>query len=836
VRGSDGGLYGLTNDGGATGRGDVYRIDPASGVRTVVGPVPAWTLAPFDRPVNTGLVPGGDGSLYAAIASTSGTEGRILRVTPGTNTVTVAATVPLPNGSAGFVNGLAAGPAGVFGVRVTAADGLALFRFTPATGAVITLASLTRDSVLGAPLLAAADGQVYVGLTTLVFAGRSPIPLFQLLQVDPVAGVVRRLVSHPGFPTSASLSMASDGAVFYGLTNEVRAVHPATLATRTVCALPLAFSRVGALTIKPDLGGLYVIGWNYPTATLYSCVVSGGPAVPLHAFDAADSPPSPLAFSDGYFYGVTEGLVTYEPVLQTSSSTRGGTLFRVAAVGAGQPFDPDGDGLTSTFESSFGFSQTSGAGDDGPSGDPDGDGQTNLQEQEAGTHPRGVMTRYLAEGASNAFFRTQIALGNPSLQPAVVLLRLQTDAGAIVRHVVTVPPTSRGTVDASTVIGLGNTSFSTVVESSVPIAVDRTMTWDISGYGSHRETARVAPATSWYFAEGSTSGEFALFYLLQNPQDSVVTATVRYLRPLGLPPIVKSYTLPALSRTTIVVDAEGAELASTDVSAAITATGPIIAERAMYRDRSGQPFAAGHASAGVTAPALEWFLAEGATGTFFDLFVLVANPNPTAATITAEYLLVGGGTYTRAYAVPANGRLTIWVDDETLPAGSGQKPLAAVSVSTTVRSTNAVPIVVERTMWWPGPETTADFWYEAHNAPGATASALRWGIASGDIGYPDGPDSYVLIANPGEVPGRAEVRVYGRDGNTSVGAVDLPAKSRTTISIGTTFAGLAWGPQSVIVESVGPTPVPIVVESASYASPNGVQWARGSDALAEALP
>ena len=47
----------------------------------------------------------------------------------------------------------------------------------------------------------------------------------------------------------------------------------------------------------------------------------------------------------------------------------------------------------------------------------------------------------------------------------------------------------------------------------------------------------------------------------------------------------------------------------------------------MYRSVEGQVFAAGHASAGVTAAATSWFLAEGATGAFFDMFVLLANPN-----------------------------------------------------------------------------------------------------------------------------------------------------------------------------------------------------------------
>ena len=40
---------------------------------------------------------------------------------------------------------------------------------------------------------------------------------------------------------------------------------------------------------------------------------------------------------------------------------------------------------------------------------------------------------------------------------------------------------------------------------------------------------------------------------------------------------------------------------------------------------------AGHDSAGVTAPSTRWFLAEGATGPFFETFILLANPNPTPA-------------------------------------------------------------------------------------------------------------------------------------------------------------------------------------------------------------
>ena len=177
------------------------------------------------------------------------------------------------------------------------------------------------------------------------------------------------------------------------------------------------------------------------------------------------------------------------------------------------------------------------------------------------------------------------------------------------------------------------------------MVVDRQMMWDtVSRYGSHAETSVPARSTVWYLAEGSTSNPFQLFYLLQNPHEQEVTATIRYLLPFGQAPIVKQYTLAPSSRTTILVDNEAPELVMTDVSAVIEASQQIVVERAMYMDRPGEPFAAGHESAGVTAPATEWFLAEGATGPFFELFILLANPTNTPAEVRVDYLQLSGRT------------------------------------------------------------------------------------------------------------------------------------------------------------------------------------------------
>ena len=71
-------------------------------------------------------------------------------------------------------------------------------------------------------------------------------------------------------------------------------------------------------------------------------------------------------------------------------------------------------------------------------------------------------------------------------------------------------------------------------------------------------------------------------------------------------------------------------------AAVFEAPEPIAVERAMYFGRDGT-WVGGHATAGVTMPATRWFFAEGATGDFFDTFVLIANPNPEATTALISF-------------------------------------------------------------------------------------------------------------------------------------------------------------------------------------------------------
>jgi hypothetical protein len=272
-------------------------------------------------------------------------------------------------------------------------------------------------------------------------------------------------------------------------------------------------------------------------------------------------------------------------------------LLVARTAAAGQLTDVDADGLPDDWEQQFGLNPSSSAGADGAAGDPDADGATNLQELAAGTHPRGFFRRYFSEGAQSTFFSCYFAIVNPSPDNhANVLMRFFTRNGDGRSHYMRVGRETRGTVNASDVPGLADMEFSTLVESDETIGIERTMTWDVSGYGSHSESGIAGPALTWYFAEGATHSGFDLFYLVQNPNSVAAVVDIDYLLPAPAAPVTKRYHLAPNSRANIWVNQEGGLLGGSDISAVITSINgvPVVAERAMSITSHGGNFDAGH--------------------------------------------------------------------------------------------------------------------------------------------------------------------------------------------------------------------------------------------------
>jgi hypothetical protein len=480
--------------------------------------------------------------------------------------------------------------------------------------------------------------------------------------------------------------------------------------------------------------------------------------------------------------------------------------------------DADDDTMDDRWETLFSVTD--------PTADPDTDGQTNAQEEDAGTHPNGQVRRFLAEGATGAFFHTSIALANPSpTLAAAAVLTFDRGDGTRVRRPIAIPAGRSAVVDVGAVTGVETADVSTTVESDRLLGIQRSMTWGASAdaiYGSHAETATTAPSATWFLAEGTTVQGFDLFYLLQNPQATTAHVTVRFLLPSGTV-VTRTYDLAPGSRTTVHVN-QVAGLAETDVSGDIAADAPIVVERAMYRGGPDQPFALGTDSMGVPAAATSWFLAEGATGTFFDLFVLIANPGATDATVQALYAKPDGSTVTQTYTVRANSRFSVYVD--SIPG------LGATPVATTLTST--VPIVAERAMYWPG--GFFDY-YEGHSSAGSTTTVLEWVVAGGASGGVHQSQTFVLIANTENRAGEATVTILpeGNEPAQTPIVAALPPNSRTTIPLLLPIRGFG-----VRIQSTGASPVQLVVESAVYQSPDGFGagslWSAGSNALATPVP
>jgi hypothetical protein len=429
------------------------------------------------------------------------------------------------------------------------------------------------------------------------------------------------------------------------------------------------------------------------------------------------------------------------------------------------------------------------------------------------------LTFSFAEGSSGAFFDTDLLLANPGPTVVPAIITYFTPDGRVITQRQSLGPTSRTTVSADANDQLGATAFAATVSSptGVPIVVERTMRWDASGYGMHTEHG-VNPSPTWFFAEGS-QGFFQTYFLLTNPSTETIYAEVTFLMENG-GVVPRTYPLPPQSRRTVYAG-DVLELVNRSFGTSVHFWfGSGVAERAMY---FGSPvFNAGHESAGIARPATDWFLAEGATGSFFTTFVLLLNPSEADANVTLTYLREGGGTVTRTLVLPASSRRTINVALE-------DASLAATSVAT--RVTSDVPIVAERSMYWPFDPAS---WQEAHNAFGVTQTAHRWGLAEGRVGGEAAFQTFVLVANPGTTAANLTVAFLRTSGTTVTKTLTVAAGARLTITT---------GPGSMVPEladeafgTVVTSDQPVFVERAMYSNASTVFWAAGSAATASPLP
>ena len=240
----------------------------------------------------------------------------------------------------------------------------------------------------------------------------------------------------------------------------------------------------------------------------------------------------------------------------------------------------------------------------------------------AGTHPRLSNTWTLPEGATG-FFAERLALANPDSTPAdVTLTFLRPAPSTPITRTYSLLPYGRTTVDVNAIAGLGQADVSTVITANTGgVVAERTMFWGDQFYGGH--TGKAIERTGTHVVPRRGRRQQLLHDLhpagqprqhAGNGDGDVPARAVGH----GHQELQRAGQLagdhlhergpgrrrrPAAERP-LVLDAGDERPRRSRV------------ERSMYFTNS-RVWNGGHEAAAVPAPRTNWYVAEGATGSFF---------------------------------------------------------------------------------------------------------------------------------------------------------------------------------------------------------------------------
>jgi len=311
-----------------------------------------------------------------------------------------------------------------------------------------------------------------------------------------------------------------------------------------------------------------------------------------------------------------------------------------------------------------------------------------------------AMEWYFAEGTTRDGFDEWLCLQNPNDTTVDVEITYMLQGEEVRIQTVEILPTSRETIDVRGFLG-PNIDCSAKVTADAGIIAERPMYFNYQGAwsGGHDVLGATAPSTEWYFAEGTTRDGFDEWLCIQNPGLVPALVYINYMLGTG-ENLVQVEEVGAQSRRTISV----AEFLGRghDVSMTLTSNQPIVAERPIYFNYVG--LTGGHDVVGATAPAVEWYFAEGATQNGFQEWLSIQNPNNEEAEVTITYMLGTGETQDQVITVNPRSRETV---DVNSAVGWGKDVSARVISSK--------PIIVERPMYfnygskWPGGHDVVGF-------------------------------------------------------------------------------------------------------------------------------
>lgn len=198
----------------------------------------------------------------------------------------------------------------------------------------------------------------------------------------------------------------------------------------------------------------------------------------------------------------------------------------------------------------------------------------------------------------------------------------------------------------------------------------------------------------------------------------------------------------------------------------------IVAERPMYFNYQGA-LSGGHCQAGTSAPQNEFYFAEGTTRPSFASFLCIQNPGGTAANVKLTYMRGDGSNTDQTVLVAPHSRATVNAGDVL-----GRVDSAASDFSAHLVSTNGVPVIAERPMYFNYNGT----WDGGHCNLGITAPAEKFFLAEGTCRYDF--ETYICIQNPGADPTNVKATYLRADGSTAEQSIVVPGHARSTLRPG----------------------------------------------------
>jgi N-acetylmuramoyl-L-alanine amidase len=368
---------------------------------------------------------------------------------------------------------------------------------------------------------------------------------------------------------------------------------------------------------------------------------------------------------------------------------------------------------------------------------------------------------YFAEGNTREGFQEWLAVLNPNMEPVTFAVTYAFPGSEPISREYTVEAESRLSIEVAGEVG-EEKDVSVSVESPLPVMVERPMyfLYGERWAGGHVSSGTNQPSTTWYFAEGYTGTGFEEWLCLLNPGEQPANVTIQYFSQGGLLEEEERVLQPSRRDTVFVNEVVGPEQ---EVSLRVVSDQPVVAERPMYF-LYHDLWAGGHVSSGTNQPSTTWYFAEGYTGTGFEEWLCLLNPDAEPNRVSITYQTSDGTNITDEEVVPPMSRRTVDVNTR-----------AGMDLQLSIVVNAEKPLVAERPIyhdyhgWCIGGDV----------GTGVKTPSRHWYFAEGYTG--PGFEDWLCLQNPGEQAVEAEIRFHLENGEVLWEEVSLNPHSRTTL-------------------------------------------------------